>query len=99
MTSAGEGFHKEVSDHVIRWNVVESYLLLLDEVPGVVILYVDMLQAIMEYRVLRQSHTSLVVSIHHHWIFHRNNKVVTKIHHPYCFLRYLAKGHVFGLGR
>ena len=56
------------------------------------VLDVDVLRAVVEYRVFRESNASLIISVDHHWTSWRDT--VYKTGHPYRFLRRLAERYV-----
>ena len=49
---------------IVHHNILELHCSSLHHIPDIVILDLDMLQLVMEHRVLRQIHTTLVVSIY-----------------------------------
>jgi hypothetical protein len=94
VTNTGEGFGKEISDHVRSQHILKAYLLVLHQFPREVILYVDVLGPVMEDWIFRQGNTTLVVHIHNHRVLHRNPQTPQEIPHPYSLLRRLAKRHI-----
>ena len=61
---SGQWLSQHNSYMFIHRNILELHCSSLHHIPDIVILDLDMLQLVMEHRVLRQLHTTLVVAIY-----------------------------------
>ena len=61
---SGEWLSQHISYLFIRCNILELHCSPLHHIPDIVIFDLDMLRLVMEHRVLRQLHTTLVVAIY-----------------------------------
>ena len=61
-------FSQWLSQHIsylfVHRNILELHCTFLHHIPSIVIFDLDMLQIVMEHRVLKQLHTTLVVAIY-----------------------------------
>ena len=57
----GQWLHQHIGYLFVRRNILEFHCSSLHHIPDIVILDLDMLRLVMEHRVLRQLHTTLVV--------------------------------------
>ena len=63
------------------------------------VLYVDVLRAIVEHWVLRKRDAVLVIGIDDHWTLHRDTQILQEIRYLNRLLRRLAERHVLSFRR
>ena len=61
---SGQWLHQHISYQLIHRNMLELHCSSLHHIPDIVIFDLDMLQLVIEHRVLKQIHTTLVVIIY-----------------------------------
>jgi hypothetical protein len=87
---------QKLSEHIGGGDLVEHDSTFPNQLPRIMVLYVDILRPIMEHWVLRKSDTPLIVRPQD---FAQRLLDPSKIGHPHRFLRHLAERHIFHLRR